>query len=189
MGTQQIVERILSDARAEAETIIAEAQAQAAKLYADAETQAAELRAETEKETKEKCVGILEKRAADARLDGAKIWLSEKRKVINAVYDEAHSRLLELSKEDCLAMFSALLENYAEKGDEICLDVAFPYAEALKTLPVVQEKALKVSQDRVRLEGGMFLKGEKADKDLSYPALLAADRDEYQAELARELFK
>lgn len=189
MGTQQVVERILSDARAEAETIVAEAQAQAAKLYADAETQAAAFRAETERETKEKCAAILEKRAADARLDGAKIWLSEKRKVINAVYDEAHSRLLELSKEDCLAMFSALLENYAETGDEIFLDGAFPYAEALKTLPVIQEKALKISKERLRLEGGMFLKGEKADKDLSYPALLAADRDGYQAELARELFK
>ena len=32
------------------------------------------------------------------------------------------------------------------------------------------------------------MRGEKSDKDLSYGALLAADREERQAELAAEIF-
>jgi V/A-type H+-transporting ATPase subunit E len=189
MGMQQIIERILSDANAEAEMIVAEAEKQAAKIVSDAESRSAKVREETETEVAQKRKGILEKRAADARLDGAKLLLGEKRKVLDTVYDEAHSQLLELNQEDTLAMIARLLDAYAEQGDEIYFAERFPYADAVKILPVIAEKGLKISNERVKIEGGIYLKGEKADKDLSYPALLAADRDENQAALARELFK
>lgn len=56
-------------------------------------------------------------------------------------------------------------------------------------MPVVEKKKLKISAQRVEIDGGMRLVGETSDKDLSYGALLAADKDEYQAELAKALFK
>lgn len=189
MGKQQIVERILSDAEAEARTIADEAESKAAKLLAEASARADELRRETEAEAKAKRKSILEKRAADARLDGAKLLLKEKRKVVATVYDEALSRLLELSKEDALRLAKNLLEGYAEEGDEIFFAANFPYAEEVKLLPVIEKRGLKIASERLTLDGGMRLKGRVSDKDLSYGALLAADRDEYQADLARKLFK
>ena len=35
----------------------------------------------------------------------------------------------------------------------------------------------------------MRLIGEKSDKDLTFPALLATDREENQAQIAKEIFK
>jgi len=55
-------------------------------------------------------------------------------------------------------------------------------------LPVIKEKNLKISEQRIALDGGMRLIGKKSDKDLSFGAILNADRERYQAELAQKLF-
>lgn len=189
MGTERITARILSDAEAEARAIVEEAENKAAKLFAEASARADKARKETEADVEAKRKSILEKRAADARLDSAKMLLKEKRKVVDAVYDEAHSRLLELPKEDALRLIGRLLNGYAEEGDEIVFAKNFPYAAEVEILPVVKEKKLRVCENAEAFSGGIRLIGKISDKDLSYGALLIADRDEHQAELARELFK
>lgn len=189
MGTQQIVERILSDAEAEARAIVEEAESKAAKLLAESVSRAEKGRRETEADVEAKRESILEKKAAVARLDGAKLLLAEKRKVIDAIYAEALRRLLTLEKEDALKLSERLLEAYAENGDEIWFAENFRFAAEVELLPVVKERSLRISPQSLPLDGGMRLKGRTSDKDLSYGALLAADRDEYQAEIARKLFK
>ena len=189
MGAQGIVERILSDATAEAEAIVAEAESKAASILAEASIRAEEMQKSAEAEALAKRKSILEKRAADARLDGAKLMLREKRKVIDAVYDEALSRLLELSKEDCLRLAEGLLAEYAEEGDEIVLAQNFAYRNELAILPIVEKKNLRICEQTEKMDGGMRLKGVSSDKDLSYGALLTADRERYQAALAKELFE
>ena len=189
MGMQNIVDKILSDANAEALSIVAEAESKAAKLLADASSRAEKARRETEADVRQKTESIFEKKAADARLESAKLHLKEKRKTVDRVYALALDRLIALEKEDCLRLVTAILEKYAEKGDELFFAENFKYADEARILPVVKEKELKISETRLPLDGGVKLVGEIADKDLSYGALLAADREEYQAELARELFK
>lgn len=189
MSTQQIIERIRADALAEAQAIVAEAEEKAQKLRAEADERNAAAEKEAQAEAEARRASILDKKAADARLDSAKLLLKEKRKVIDAVYDEALSRLMELSKEDCLALTEKLLKTYADNGDEVYFSNSFAYEEEVKILPVITEKRLKIAAERIAIEGGLRLKGEKADKDLSFVALLKADREEYQAELAKELFR
>ena len=189
MSKEQVVERIISDATAEAQAIIQEAENKAAKLLADASARVKTAREETEKEMLTKRNSILEKRAADARLDGAKILLREKRRVLDTVYDEAHSRLIELSKENALELIKRLLTAYAEEGDEVCFAKNFQFAEEVKILPIVEEKKLVFAKECVALDGGLRLRGKISDKDLSFGALLAADREAYQAELAAKIFK
>ena len=188
MGTQKIIEKIRSDAEMEAQAIVQAAEEKAAKILADASASAQDNRKTAEAEVSEKRKSIMEKRAADARLDSAKLLLGEKRKVVDAVYDEALSRLLELSKEDCLRLTQRLLECYAEKGDELFFAANYPYKAEASQLPIVQEKQLVVSEQYLTLSGGFQLRGKVSDKDLSYAALLQADRDENQAALAAELF-
>ena len=71
MSMQKVVERILSDAQAEAQAIEAQAESKAAKILADSAARAEKIRRDTENEVKEKTESILEKRAADARLESA----------------------------------------------------------------------------------------------------------------------
>jgi hypothetical protein len=88
-----------------------------------------------------------------------------------------------------LRLAGRLLEDYAETGDRLYFAQNFAYASEVASLPVVKAKSLVVESERLAISGGMRLIGVKADKDLSYTALLEADKEEYQASLAVELFK
>ena len=189
MGTQQIVERILSDAQAEAESIIKQAEEKAAQTSAEASLRSEERRKQAEAEMQEKRSGILEKKAALARLDSAKLLLKEKRKVVDAVYDEAHSRLLELSKENTVSLINTLLMQYAEDGDELFFAKNFAYCKDVELLPVIKQKGLVIAEEKKEIDGGIWLKGKISDKNLSYSALLEMDKEAHQTELIQELFK
>ena len=104
------------------------------------------------------------------------------------MYSLALSRLISLDKESWLLLCERLLRAYAEEGDELYFAENFVFVNEVKILPIVAEKKLKISSLRIALDGGFKLVGEKADKDLSYGALLANDREKYQSALAEEIF-
>ena len=189
MSKEAIVERILSDAEREAEAVVKSAEEKAAATVDAASRQAEKGRRESEADVKARAESIAERKAAGARLDGAKILLAEKRRVIDGIYARALERLIALGKEECLALADRLLKEYAEAGDEILFAENYRYVEDVAQLPVSEEKKLKISKKKAMIDGGFVLKGKTSDKDLSYGALLAADREEYQAELAAEIFR
>ena len=117
MSKEAIVERILSDAGNEADAIVKDAEEKAAAVVAAASARAEKGRRDSEAEVRAKTASISERRAAAARLDSAKILLSEKRRVIDAIYAEALGRMISLSEEECLALTDRLLKAYAEEGD------------------------------------------------------------------------
>ena len=188
MGKEEIVARILADAEAEAEGIIAAAKAQAEEIVSVATAKADKERAETEEECALRAKRISEGKAAEARLDSAKILLAEKRRVIDTIYEHALSKLISLKERDSLRLLERLLIDNAEEGDEIVLAENFAYEKGAKALPVVKERKLVFSADRANISGGCILHGKLSDKDLSYSALLNADKDEYQADIALKLF-
>lgn len=188
MNEQAIVDRIISDAEKEAEAIIAEAERRAEETVAEANEKRARNLAGTKAEVKIKRDGIFDGKEAAARLDGAKILLAEKRGVIDEVYARALKKLTELGERDALFLCAKLLEENAEEGDEVVFAENFAYAEKASALPVIKEKKLKISKKRADLDGGFILRGNVSDKDISYGALLAADREEMQAEIAIKIF-
>ena len=188
MGTQNLVDRILSDAEAEAAEIVKSAKDKAAAIIEEARLFAERELKITQEETAEKAASVREKKEAAARLDGAKITLSEKRRVIDGVYAAALERLVKASKEDSVALVKRLLTAYAEIGDEIVFAENFAYVEEVKILPVIKEKNLRVSEKRIAIDGGLRLVGKTSDKDLSYGALLLADKEENQSALALKIF-
>ena len=189
MSIQKVVDKILSDANEEETSIVCSAQERAAKMLADSSIRAEKMREEVEKDTLEKVESIFEKRAADARLECAKILLEEKRTVVDAVYALALQKLVALGEEDTLCMCKNLLEEYAETGDTVYFAQNFKYAAEVERLPVCAQKGLRFAKERLSIDGGMKLVGSIADKDLSFGALLASDKDKYQATLAKALFK
>lgn len=188
MSKERIRDQILSDAENEGRLIEEIAKKRGEEIVSAAMERAEKERKETEREVKEKTQSVYEKKEASARLESAKILLSEKRKVIDGIYAIAKERLVTMEKEETIALASKLLTRYAEDGDEIVFATNYKYVAEVALLPIVEKKNLKISKDRVKIDGGFLLLGKKADKDLSYGALLNADREAHQAELAREIF-
>ncbi len=189
MSEQAIVERIISDAEQEARDIINDAEEKAAKTLAEASLRAQRNKQGVEAEVREKVTGIFDGKAATSRLDCAKIALGEKRGVIDAIYSRALAQLVELNKADAVFLANRLLSAYAEDGDEIVFAENYRFVQDVSALPVVREKGLKVSPKSAKIDGGFMLCGKNSDKNLSYGALLAADREEFQADIAVSLFK
>lgn len=188
MSKEQVVERILSDAKAEADEIVQAARGQAEQILADAAARCDALKRETEADVAAYRQAAMEKKQAAARLESAKIVLREKRKVIDYIYAQALSRLRSLEKEDALRLAERLLTAYAETGDEIFFAENYRFEQEVLALPVAKEKQLKAGGERLAIDGGFCLKGKVSDKNLSYSALLAADREEFQAAVAKDIF-
>lgn len=188
MGKQEIVNRILADADAEAAEMLRTAKERADEIISAAEGRAAIEREETINEANIRAKRISEGKAAEARLDSAKILLAEKRRVMEQIYKLALEKLLNMNERQTLAFLQKLLLENAEDGDEIVFAKNFAYAQGVAALPVVKERKLTISAERVLLSGGFILRGKFCDKDLSYGALLDADKEEYQAEIAAKLF-
>ena len=188
MNEQAIVERIISDAEQEARNIISEAEARAGQTVAEASKKADRHRLGTEAEINEKVKGIVDGKAAAARLDAGKIALGEKRGVIDELYSRALEQLVRMSKAETLRLAYRLLAEYAEEGDEIVFAENFPYAQDVASLNIVKDKKLKVSPAHAPCDGGFILCGKNSDKNLSYAAILSEDREQYEAEIATKIF-
>lgn len=189
MSVEAIVGRILQDAQTEAEGIIADAEKRAAEIVEKAKAQAERAKQGTIAETKEKVKNYSDGKKAAARLDGAKILLAKKHGVLDKLYKSAEKGLQNLKKADAVGFYNRLLETYAEKGDEVQFAENFSYAAEVAELSVIKKRELKISFAHGAMSGGFYLKGATADKNLSFEALLDADRQQYQADMAAEIFK
>lgn len=188
MSKEAILERIISDAQAAADATVAEAEGRAAEIIAEAEARATRDRQGTSAIIAERSKAIADGKAAAARLDAAKVMLAAKRGVIDAVYARALEKLKALPQKDAVRLAEGLLLSYAEDGDELVFATNFAYKAQVLKLAVVAEKNLKNSGKTADIDGGFILIGKNSDKDLSYGALLALDREERQAEIAAKLF-
>ena len=175
MSKEAILNRIISDAQSAAEAAVTDAENKAASIVAEAETRAERDKKGTRAIIAERSKAIFDGKSATARLDSAKVLLAEKRRVIDTVYAQALEKLKNLPQKDAVKLAEALLSGYAENGDEI-------------VFAVVAEKNLKNSGKTADIDGGFVLVGKNSDKDLSYGALLALDREAYQSEIAAKLF-
>ena len=193
MSVESIVERIRSDGKTEAEAILAAGKRKAEETENGAKAEAERLRRETESDVKKRAAAVAAHFAATARLDVKKIMLAARKKAVENVYAEAKKRLIDLGEEETLTLFNRLLCLYAEEGDAVIFADGFRYTEGVKLLPVFAQKKLKAVSDGaafagVKIDGGLYLAGKTADKDLSFDALLKADREENESRIAAELF-
>ena len=191
MSVESIVEKIRSDGRAEAENLLALGRKKADEIENGAKESAEKLRRETEADVQKRAESIAERYAAAARLEVKKIRLAARKNAVEAVYERAKQRLQKLSEEETLRLFNRLLCAYAEEGDKVSFADNFAYEKSVKLLPVFAEKKLSVisaAQKSVRIDGGMYLTGKTADKDLSFDALLKADMEENESKVASAIF-
>ena len=188
MSKEGIVERILSDAEDRAQATIAAAQKRAEEIIAEANESAEREEQGVKAEVAGKCAAIKSGKEAEARLDSAKILLAQKRRVIDSIYERALNQLKELKKAEAVAFADKILQRYAEDGDTIAFSSDFKYAQEVSRLDICAEKKLKIALNAEGVDGGFVLCGKIADKDVSYGALLLADREQYEVEIAAAVF-
>ncbi len=196
MEAEQVVEKILADARAEADKI---------KKQADDKEAGEQDKLSQQLDEYKKQTGILAQQAGEdekshilaaARMNIAKEYLAEKRKILDEVFEQARQQLQNLPDEEYQALIKKLLLEAVETGDE---EVVVDTNEGRISEDLIKEvnqqlgsdrnSNLKLSDQRQNLGAGFILTRGKIKTNVSIEVLLDQARKELEIQLAKELFE
>lgn len=196
MEAEQVVEKILADAKAEADKIKKQAEDQDAAEQAKLTEQLNEYKKQTE---------ILAKKAGEdekshilaaARMDIAKEYLAEKRKILDEVFEQARQQLQNLPDEEYRTLIKKLILDAVETGDEeVIIDtnenrIDHEFIKQInRELSSGYKGNLRLSDQRQDLGAGFILKRDKVRINVSIEVLLNQARKELEIELAKDLFE
>jgi V/A-type H+-transporting ATPase subunit E len=196
MEAVQVVEKILADAKAEAEKIKKQAEANEAAEQAKLAEQLDEYKKQTE---------ILAKKAGEdeeshilaaARMDIAKQLLAEKRKILDEVFEQARQQLQNLPEQEYRTLCTKLMLETVETGDEeIIVDKNEKHInqdlidQVNRQLSSKGKGELNLSDQKQDIGAGFILKRGQIKTNVSLDVLLDQARKELEIDLAKELFK
>ena len=195
MEAEQVVEKILADAKAEAEKIKKQAQDKEAAEQAKLDAQLIEYKKQTdilaEKAGKDEKSHIL----AAARMDIAKQFLAEKRKILDEVFEQARRQIQNLPDKQYHELITKLMLEVVETGDEeIVIDKNENRIDH-KFIKQINHKLgpnykgnLRLSDEKQDLGGGFSLRRGKIRTNVSIKVLLDQARKDLEIELAKQLF-
>ena len=195
MDATEVVEKILSDAEAQAQKIKKEAGEKAAAEQSQLSGQLDEYKKQTEilaqKADEEKRGHIL----AAARMEIAKEYLAEKRKILDGVFTRAQSQLLKLPDEDYRKIMTRLILDAVETGDEeVIIDSSETRIDHEFIKQINRELGpgykgnLRLSDERQNIGAGFILRRGKIKNNASLEVLLTGARKQLEIKLAKELF-
>ena len=193
MNAEQVVEKILSDARAQADKILGQAHAQLQTEQAKMKEQLDNYKKQTlvlaEKGASEARLRLL----ASARMEIAKENLAEKRRILDEVFRDAQKRLAELPDEDYRHLMAELIIKAAETGDEEVIIDKNEKRINEDFIKQVNQKLgtrgnLKLSLERRNLGAGFVLKRGKIKTNISAEVLINEAREALETQIAEELF-
>ncbi len=195
MGAEEVIEKILADARAEAQKIKQQADDKEAAEQTKLDGRLDEYNKQTQ--------ALAEKRAGDeklhilaaARMDIAKQLLAEKRKILDEVFEQSQVQLKKLPDKDYCKLMTKLMLEGVETGDEEVIvdknetriDNEF-IRQINQQLGPNKKGKLKLSSESQNLGAGFILKRGKIKVNVSIEVLLNEARRELEIELAKELF-
>ena len=196
MDAENVVAKILADARAEGEKIKRQAQEKQAAEQAKLDEQLGQHQKQTaalaQKAAEAESLHLL----AAARMQIAKELLTEKRKILDEVFEQARRQLLNLPDRQYRQVIAGLMVRAVETGnEEVVVDKNERRIDQELVNQVNQRLAgqnkgnLRLSEQRQELGGGFILKRGKIRTNVSFEVLLNQARKELEIELAKELFE
>jgi len=194
-GAQKLIDRILDDARAEAEVIAKQSQAEAQAIRERAKRDEAEIFNEAAARIERMRKEVLERHRTNAELDSRKYMLAKKRDIIEKAYTSALEQLHKISGKKREEFLQKLTINEADGGERIIpsKNDAEEFAHILpqinKALEAAGKTKLELGSEATSLSGGFLLIGEGYEKDCSFDALLRDVRNKTESEVALILFE
>jgi len=196
MEAEQVVDKILADARAEAEKIKKQADEKEAAEQAKLTEQLDKYKEQTDvlagKAGEDEKSHIL----AAARMDIAMQLLAEKRKILDEVFVQARNQLRKMPDDQYRRLCTKLMLEVVETGDE---EVVVDTKEVRIDQELIKEinrelgpgykGNLRLSDEKQDIGAGFILKRGKIKTNVSVDVLLNQARKELEIELARELFR
>lgn len=185
MGQQDIIDRIISDAREAAAGTLAKAKARVDELNAASERRIAAAKEEAMSATALKADEQYARALNMANLEERKSLLSVKREVMDEAFTRALELLVKTSRPDKAKLFERILKENASKGDVIlCLEQEAPvFSKAM-----LERCGVTLEVGDIGASGGFIIKCAGGQIDCTYEALIANVREDMEPQVAELLF-
>ena len=191
-GIEKITQRIQADAQAEIDRVLSEARAQAAEITAgykaQADAEAAQIAAKNEKAAAER----EERLAGTAQMEARKLALAAKQEMVEKAYDLALKKLRAMPAEKYTSVLAELLAQASSTGTE---EVIFSPKDretvgkaAVEQANKAGGKKLKLSGETRAIQGGFILRAENVEVNCAFDTLVRLQKAETAGDVARKLF-
>ena len=187
-GTNKLAQRILDEARSDADKMALEASKSVDEIKAQAQKRLSERSADEAAKQAAAVNSVLDGCKTRAALDGRKAILARKRVVIDRVFDGAYQALLALPAEIRGEICKKMLLREAEGGEDV-LPAAADRAEIAKAVAAHPALRLTLSDRDADCAGGFLLIGASYEKDCSFHSLFEELRDAEETHVAALLFQ
>jgi len=195
-GATKLVEKILSEAKRQAEGNVRDAEEQAEKVLAkardDAKAASAELLAKADRDADARAKRMI----SVAELDGRKERLATKQKLIEELFAAAVDKLQKMPAAEYAKLLQGMIVEAASGGEEIALSKG-----DLEKLPATflddvnkalaaagKPKKLTAAKAPGNIDGGFVLRSGDVEVNHSFASLVKMRRDELEALAVKMLF-
>lgn len=196
MNADQVVEKILSQAREEANRITAAAKDTAGKEHQLLEKETEDYQQETSKLAEAAGQDKLSRMMAAARMQNTKDLLSTKGRILDELFGRIKQRIEHLPDNEYLELIKRLLAKCVQSGHEEVIigknenQLNQAFVNKVNTEMLWQAKGgLRLSVTREDIGGGFILSEGKVRINSSTDVMVSQLRDKMEMELAAELFK
>ena len=196
MPVEAIVEKILSDAKTEAEEILRSYRQKVEALEKERDGEVGRLRTEADEEGKLRGEEAVRRLLSSTQMEARKSILRLKQDLIDQVFEVAHDKVRRLKDVEYREFIKALILKVAETGDE---EIVVGKRDTKRITPAFVtsvNKALKKAGKEGKLHlgtpsseitGGVILRRGRKEVNATLSALFAAARRELESEVAEVL--
>jgi V/A-type H+-transporting ATPase subunit E len=197
MTIKDINNKIISDARIQAEKIITQAEDNANNIIKKGKKEADNIKNKILYKNNQEASLKKSKILTEAKLEAKKTILLEKQKIIEDVFDKALEIILKLNDKEYHNFIKKLILDNIEIGDETIFigssdqrKISESFIEDInKELKSKGEKGvLKLSASYLPIKGGVVIGYGKIRKNISLELLLKNVREELEMQISKNLF-
>lgn len=195
MAFEDIVKKISSDARLEADSLLSLARAESDSILEKAKKQAEEMRAGLLQKAKERADEHGARVETIAGLELRKETLKEKKRLIEDTFEKARKEVEDLPPGKFLAFLKPIILDAVESGvEEIILSPKHKnmftptFLAELNSELGAQKGRLRLSEESGNFSGGFILRDGNKEINLTLESLIKSQRDNLEPQIAGILF-
>lgn len=195
MNAKEVVDKIVGEAKAEAEGIIAEAKNRLAEERKRFDSKMESFNKDTETLANDAAEEKKSRMLATARMDMKKEYVQAKSELLAEVFEKAKEKIKSLPDDQYVALVSGLMTKIVETGDE---EVVVGSGESRINDNLIKnvnrqlgpgfKGNLRLAADKADIDGGFILRRGKIQINVSTDVMVSQAREVLEMELATELF-
>ena len=179
---KNIIDKILSDAKAEADSITAQAREKADAMLLSAKQKADKEKAALYELSKAEAEKAKAKEISAAEMKAKKMVLSKKQECIEAVIEDARKKLAGLTDDEYKVIMKAMIKN-APKGE-----IILSKKDKEKLAKEIRGMGMEVSDEVRGTDGGFIVKDVDIEYNYSFESIISVEKETIEQIAAGILF-